>query len=92
MNLSDAKKIRDKHKNLIGTFRPKLKNTKVIDVVVMPIDNQNFFISEYANERLNISNDELIKNFPSTEYIAAFILDIGLGFDVSKFYYEEISE
>jgi len=79
MNLEQAKKIRDEHENLKGQ-RAKDFDANICDIIVVPSDNFNNFISEYRMYMDNVSNDEMILKYPSKTYTVNVIYDLDPDF------------
>lgn len=74
MNLDNAKQLRDKYQKLKGQ-KGKDINAKIYEVIVVPVDNFIGFISEYREYMDDISNDEMISDYPSNEYGVKVIYD-----------------
>lgn len=79
MNLQQAKQIRDKYLNLKGQ-KAKDFDANIYDVIVVPVDNFEGFISEYRMYMDDITNDEMILKYPSKNYTVKVIYDLDPDF------------
>jgi hypothetical protein len=74
MNLEQAKILRDQHKHLIGQ-KALVIDANIHDIIIVPYDNFGAFITEYRMYMDEVSNDEMILNFPSKSYSVKIIYD-----------------
>ena len=74
MQLEKAKQLRDNNRLLIGQ-KGKDLDAKIFDVIVVPDDNLVRFISQYRIYTNEISNDEMLLNFPSKSFSVKVIYD-----------------
>lgn len=74
MNLEQARKHRDEYKHLIGQ-KAKDIEANIHDIIVVPDDNFSAFIAEYRMYIDEVTNDEMISNFPSSSYSVKVIYD-----------------
>lgn len=74
MNLDQAIALRDQYKHLIGQ-KAKDIDANIHDIIVAPDDNFNAFIAEYRMYMDEVTNDEMILNFPSKSYSVKVIYD-----------------
>ncbi len=78
MTLQEAKTLRDQYLYLIGQKAKNLE-LRILDVIVIPIDNFQKFITKYRNKFSYLSNDELLTHFPSKQYDVKVIIDDNQG-------------
>ncbi|WP_121357699.1 hypothetical protein [Flavisolibacter nicotianae] len=74
MKLEQAIALREQYANLIGQ-KAKDLDAHVFDVLVVPVDGFQRFISEYRDNLEDVSNDEMLLDFPSREYTVKVLYD-----------------
>jgi hypothetical protein len=74
MTFEEATQKRDQHRHLIGK-KAKDIDANIYDVIVVPQDGFDRFLSEYRTHLDDISNDEMLLNYPSKEYGVKVIYD-----------------
>lgn len=74
MTLEQAVSLRNEHKDLVGK-RAKDIDAKIFDVIVVPVDGFERFLSQYRDDLKDVSNDEMIFDYPSREYAVKVIYD-----------------
>lgn len=74
MTLEQAIILRNQYLNLIGQ-KGKDIDANIFDVIVTPIDGFERFLAQYRDDLKDVSNDEMIYDFPSREYAVKIIYD-----------------
>lgn len=85
MTLTEAKKLRDRGRVLIGQTGIEFQ---IIDVIVIPDDSVGAFMDHYRRYQDTISNDNMIVGFSSKSYSVHVIYEIGvnvIGEDISTY-------
>ncbi len=74
MTLKQAKEVRDRNLNLIGSFYKK-ENDVIRDVLVVPHRNLTKFLKTYCNDLTRRPNDEMLQKFRSRNYSVVLIFE-----------------
>ena len=74
MTLEQAIPLRDQYLDLIGK-KAKDFEANIFDVIVVPVDGFERFLTQYRDDLKDISNNEMIISFPSRDYAVKIIYD-----------------